>query len=155
MTWFNPFHVHCTACPGKCDWNNHEQIREKEIYVTIKLSITIDTLKQRYMQDYNGALDWIKKACEDKIVEAYDKSQKDFRKIQEYIDYINRHSLSKASITRKQFIDDVIAAEEEDKEDGYEQRIRYLKRLVEIRDEDPSSNKLHRAIALIQGMQQL
>ena len=60
MTWFNPFNVHCTACPGKCDWKDHKQIREKQIFVTTKISVTIDKLKQRYMQDINYAKKHVK-----------------------------------------------------------------------------------------------
>ena len=155
MTWYNPFNVHCTACEGKCDWNDHEQIRERQIFVTLKQLLTIDTLKQRYMQNMKDAVDLGKKKCEEKMVSAYDKLLKDFKKIQKYIDYINRNSLSKESTTIKEFVDDVIDREEEDKEDGYKQRIHYLKRLVEMRDEDSSTNEVHQAIAFIQSIQKM
>ena len=153
MTWFKPFRVRCTVCAGKCDWNDHEQIRERQIFVTLKHVVTIDTLKQRYMQGVKGAIDSARKTCEEKMVSAYKKLLKDFKKIQKYIDYINRNSLSNQSTTLKEFVDDVIEVEEQEQEDGYKQRIHYLKRLVEMRDEDSSTNELHQAIAFIQSIQ--
>ena len=153
MTWFKSFRVRCTVCSGKCDWNDHIQIRERQIFVTLKQVVTIDTLKQRYMQDMKGAIDLGRKTCEEKMVSAYNKLLKDFKKIQKYIDYINRNSLSKECTTIKEFVDDVIEVEEEEQEEGYKQRIHYLKRLVEMRDEDSSTNEVHQAIAFIQSIQ--
>ena len=47
----------------------------------------------------------------------------------------------------------VIESEEEKKEDGYKQRIHCLKRLVEMRYEDTSSDEVQQAITLIQSME--
>ena len=153
MTWYIPFNVHCTVCPGHCGWDDHEQIKKREVFKKSKEPVTSNRLKRRYMRDMKGAVDLGKKTCEEKMVLAYNKLLKDFKQIQEYIDYINRNSLSKESTTIKEFVDDVIDREEEEKEDGYKQRVHYLKRLVEMRDEDSSTNEVHQAIAFIQSMQ--
>ena len=141
MTWYNLFNVHCTIC--SCSWTDHEQIKKREVFKTSKEFVTISRLKRRYMRDMKGAVDLGKKTCEEKMVLAYNELLKDFKKIQEYIDYINRNSLSKNPTTIKEFVADVIEREEEEKEDGYKQRIHYMKRLVEMRDEDSSTNEVH------------
>ena len=57
------------------------------------------------------------------------------------------------SIDINEFIQDVIESEEEEKEDGYKQRIHCLKRLVEMEDEDVSSDEVQQAISFIQSME--
>ena len=151
MTWFSPFNVHCTIC--SCGWKDHEQIKKRPVFKACKELKTSSTLKRRYMRDMQGAIQVGKKVCEDKMVLAYNELLKDFKKIQEYIDYINRNSLSKDSTSIKEFVDDVIDREEETKEDGYKQRIHFLKRLVEMRDEDSYTNEVQQAIAFIQSIQ--
>ena len=153
MTWFKPFPVHCTVCSGKCNWNDHKQIRKKEKFIKLKQVVTYDAVKECYMQDMKGTIDSVRKTCEEKMVSAYNKLLKDFKKIQKYIDYINRNSLSKESTTIKEFVNDVIDREEEEQEAGYKQRIHYLKRLVEMRNEDLSTDEVQQAIAFIQGIQ--
>ena len=151
MTWFNPFNVHCIIC--SCGWRDHEQIKKQENFVAIKESITDSELMQRYMCEMKGAAQEGKKTCEDKMVSTYKDLLQDFKKIQKHIDYINKNSLSRNSTTIKEFVDDVIDKEEEEQEDGYKQRIHYLKKLVEMRDEDSSTNEVHQAIAFIQSIQ--
>ena len=52
MTWFNrQLSVHCTVCPQKCSWRDHEQIKEKQIFTTHKETQTVDLLTQDYIQD--------------------------------------------------------------------------------------------------------
>ena len=151
MTWLNLFNVYCTIC--SCGWKDHEQIKKREKFKTIKKIVTSKILKQQYMHDMEGAVQEGKKTCEDKMLSAYNELLQDFKTIQEYIDYINRNSLSRDATTIKEFVDDVIDGEEQEQEDGYKQRIHYLKRLVEMRDEDSSTNEVQQAIAFIQGIQ--
>ena len=82
----------------------------------------------------------MKKQCEEKMLLAYNNVLKGFKDIQNSIDFINKHSLSKQPKTIKQYVDDVIAFEEEEKEDEYKQQIECLKKLVEMNDEVSSSN---------------
>ena len=87
------------------------------------------------------------------MVVAYKNLLEGFKEIQTCIEYINQHSLSKHSIDINEFVQDVIESEEEEKEDGYKQRIHCLKRLVKMRDEDTSSDEVQQAITLIQRME--
>ena len=154
MTWFNTeLSIHCTVCRGKCSWTDHKQVPKRQTFKTHKVPRTIGILKWHYMRDMEAAIEVGKKTCEDKMVSAYKNLLVDFKEIQQCIDYINQHSLSKHSIDIHEFIQDVIESEEEEKEDGYKQRIHCLKRLVEMRDEDTSSDEVQQAIILIQSME--
>ena len=53
MTWFNPF-IHCTVCQGKCSWSDHEQIKKRAIFKTIKEECTNESLKERYIINKNN-----------------------------------------------------------------------------------------------------
>ena len=141
MTWFNLLQVHCTVCPGKCSWRDHKQIKKKEIFRCHKEIRTIESLKIKYIQDTKERLELLNKACEEKIVLAYHKLLEDFKQIKHCIEYINEHSLSSVPTTIKEFVDDIIEMEEEDKEDGYKQRIHCLKRLIEFNEEDMLSDE--------------
>ena len=154
MTWFNTqLSIHCTVCKGKCSWSDHKQIPKWQTFKTYNVPRTIGTLKWHYMQDMKAAIEDGKATCEAKMVSAHKNLLVDFKEIQKCIDYINEHSLSKHSMDINEFIQDVIESEEERKEDGYKQRIHCLKRLVEMRDEDTSSDEVQQAITLIQSME--
>ena len=155
MTWYNLQFVHCTVCKGQCSWEDHEQIKKKEVFITTKEQRTDSLLKEKYMQDKKGKLELVGKKCEEKILLAYNKVLEDFNEIQNGIDFINKHSLSKKPTTIKDFVDDVIELEEEAKEDGYKKRILYLKKLVEMKDELSPSKNVQQAIAFIENMQGL
>ena len=101
------------------------------------------------MRDKKGEMELVKKQCEEKILLAYNRVLKDFNDIQNGIDFINKHSLCKKPTTIKDYIDDVIELEEEAKEDGYDQRVHCLKKLVEMKNELSSSNDVQQAIAFI------
>lgn len=156
MTWFNlQFSIHCTVCDGKCSWKDHEQIKKKAVFKTIEEPRTDESLKESYMKDRKGKIGSVKKQCKEKILLAYNKVLKDFKDIQNGIDFINEHSLSKKPTTIKDYIDDVIELEEEAKEDGYNQRIHCLKKLVEMNGKLSPSKDVQKAKAFIEKMQDL
>ena len=152
MSWFNPLDIHCTVCIGKCSWRDHRQIKKKEIFRCFKEIRDIESLQQRYIQNKKKEIYRLDEACEEKMVLAYDKLLKDFKEIKYCIDYINEHTLSSVPTTIKEYVDDIIETEEENKEDGYIQRIHYLKRLVTMKDEDTPADEVHQAISFIQSI---
>ena len=156
MTWsLSELQIRCTVCEGKCSWKDHEQIKKKAVFKTVEESCTDELLKVRYMKDKKEKMKSMKKQCEEKILLAYNKVLKDFNDIQNNIDFINKHGLSKIPTTIEDYIDDVVELEEEAKEDGYDQRIHCLKKLVEMKNKSSSSNDVQQAIAFIKKMQDL
>ena len=154
ITWsLRELRMRCTVCEGKCSWKDHEQIKKKEVFKTIEETRTDESLKERYMKDKKGKVKLMQKECEEKILLAYNRVLKDFNDIQNGIDFINENSLCKKSTTIKDYIDDVIECEEEEKEDGYDQRIHCLKKLVVMKNKSSSSNDVQQAIAFIEEMQ--
>ena len=152
MTWFT-LDAHCTVCQGKCLWSDHTQIKKRQKFKTERETYTNETLKQRYMQDMHVAIEVGKKTCEDKIVSAYKRLLEGYQEIQQCINYINKYSLHKNSISLKDFIQDLIASEEEVKEDGYQQRIRCYKRLEKMKDEDTPADEVQQAVSFIQSLE--
>ena len=154
MTWFNlQLSIHCTVCQGQCSWKDHIQIKQRETFQNYTEKVTIKKLKRRYMQDMKAAIKIGKITCEDKMVVAYNRLLRDFKEIQQCIDYINKNSLRKDSVDIKEFIDDVIETEQVEQEDGYKQRIHCLNRLVQMKDEDTPADEVQQAITFIQSMQ--
>ena len=151
MTWLNPFNIHCTQCIGECSWKDHEQIPWKRKTITDEDLGIIRSLKRHILPENIHEI--AKKTCEESMVSAYHKVVKDFKEIQNGIDFINKNTLSKNPTTIKEYIDKAIESEEETKEDGYEQRICCLKKLAEIKDEAISSNDVQLVIAFIQNGQ--
>ena len=153
MSWFNlQFSIHCTKCEGKCSWRDHEQIKKRKTSKLFEESCTDESLKESYMQEKEGKLELVKKQYEEKVCSAYNELLKNFKDIQNSIDFINKQNLSKNS-TLKEYVDDVIELEEETKEDGYDQRIHCLKKLVEMKSEVSPTNDVQQAITFIQTMQ--
>ena len=149
------FSIHCTMCEGKCSWKDHEQIKKKAVFKTLEERRTDTSLKERYMKDKKGKMELVKKKCEEKILFAYNMVLKDFKDMQNGIDFINKHSLCKKPTTIKDYVDDVIELEEEAKEDGYKQRVLFLKKLVEMKDELSPSKNVQQAITFITKIQDL
>ena len=156
MTWFNlQFSIHCTVCEDKCSWRRHEQIKKKEVLKTIEEVRTYTSLKEKYIKDKKGKIELVNKKCEEKILFAYNMVLKDFKDMQNGIDFINENSLCKKPTTIKDYVDDVIELEKEAKEDGYKQRVLCLKKLVKMKDELSPSKNVQQAIAFIAKMQDL
>ena len=124
ITWsLLEMQMRCTMCKGKCSWRDHEQVKKKETFRTFEVLRTNESLKEHYMKDKEGEMELVKRRCEEKILLAYNEVLKDFKHIQNGIDFINKHGLSKKPTTIKDYVDDVIELEEEAEEDGYNQRI--------------------------------
>ena len=150
--WYNPFNVRCTQCEGRCSWRNHTQIRQKEIEKIYRQTDTDETLKETYLREQEGAINLLNKKCESEMVSAYHEILRHYKMIQQDIDYINENSISTVSSTMKDFADDLIEAEKENKGDGYKMRIQFLKKVVEIKDQDSASQHDQQAISFIQNI---
>ena len=117
----------CMVCPGKCSWKDHEQIKERRIFKNSEEEITDESLRKKYMEGKRGDMSNLRRKCNTKLIETYQKLLDQFKEIETLIDYINKNSLCAVPITIKEFVEEIIKC---DQEDGYQERVHYLKCLV-------------------------
>ncbi|XP_057374125.1 uncharacterized protein LOC130695026 isoform X2 [Daphnia carinata] len=121
----------CTVCPQKCIWNLHENQPYKWEYEKRKKTTTSDAIKAKYEAELK------KKLTATQLVEVLEKDVKKNDEIMlQRVDTVTRCirrldeiALRPNPFSTPQYIDLIIDAEQNEKRQGYKERIESLKKL--------------------------
>ncbi|KAI9556598.1 hypothetical protein GHT06_016388 [Daphnia sinensis] len=121
----------CTVCPEKCIWNIHANQPYRWEYVKQKQTSSSDAIKEKYETELN------RKLTAEQLVQVLEKDIKQNDKIvlqhvdtvTQCIKRLDEIALRPNPFSTPQYIDLIIDAEQQEKRQGYKERIESLKKL--------------------------
>ncbi|KAK4015793.1 hypothetical protein OUZ56_030764 [Daphnia magna] len=121
----------CTVCPQKCIWNLHENQPYKWEYVKRKKTTSSDAIKEKYEAEMN------RKLTAQQLVEVLERDvQKNDAEVLQQVETVTQCikrleeiALRPNPFSTPEYIDLIIDAEQQEKRQGYKERIESLKKL--------------------------
>uniref|UniRef100_A0A0P4ZR65 Fibronectin type-III domain-containing protein n=1 Tax=Daphnia magna TaxID=35525 RepID=A0A0P4ZR65_9CRUS len=121
----------CTVCPQKCIWNLHENQPYKWEYVKRKKTTSSDAIKEKYEAEMN------RKLTAQQLVEVLERDvQKNDAEVLQQVETVTQCikrleeiALRPNPFSTPQYIDLIIDSEQQEKRQGYKERIESLKKL--------------------------
>ncbi|XP_045030883.1 uncharacterized protein LOC116925415 [Daphnia magna] len=121
----------CTVCPQKCIWNLHENQPYKWEYVKRKKTTSSDAIKEKYEAEMN------RKLTAQQLVDVLERDvQKNEENVLQHIETVTQCikrleeiALRPNPFSTPEYIDLIIDAEQQEKRQGYKERIESLKKL--------------------------
>ena len=123
----------CRFCPKKCDWKLHANVPYIFKYYSVKQTITLEELKNKYDNSKNKKLDRQKilEKINDKIFSLNAECLETQEEIKKAINRIKEIALMKDMITDEEHINSLIESEKQEHTEGYKERIQYYNMLKE------------------------
>ena len=122
----------CNICPGKCSWRDHRNNGCKFVPYTRKEKVTNKVMEQQFNQALRSEQDMkstIEKITSD-MKSIYNDIIKTLHMANSCLEQLRQKALLKQHhLTDVKYIDLLVAKEEQEAEDGYLDRITYLKRI--------------------------
>ena len=123
----------CRICPNKCNWSLHKNIPYIIKYYSVKETITLEELKNKYDNSKSKKLDREKilEKINDKIFSLNAECLETQEEIKRAINRIKEIALMKDMITDEEHINSLIESEKQEHTEGYKERIQYYNMLKE------------------------
>ena len=123
----------CRICPNKCNWSLHKNIPYIIKYYSVKQTITLEELKNKYDNSKSKKLDREKilEKINDKIFSLNAECLETQEEIKRAINRIKEIALMKDMITDEEHINSLIESEKQEHTEGYKERIQYYNMLKE------------------------
>ena len=123
----------CRICPNKCNWSLHKNIPYIIKYYSVKETITLEELKNKYDNSKSKKLDREKilEKINDKIFSLNAECLETQEEIKRAINRIKEIALMKDMITDEEHINSIIESEKQEHTEGYKERIQYYNMLKE------------------------
>ena len=123
----------CRICPNKCNWSLHKNIPYIIKYYSVKETITLEELKNKYDDSKSKKLDREKilEKINDKIFSLNAECLETQEEIKRAINRIKEIALMKDMITDEEHINSLIESEKQEHTEGYKERIQYYNMLKE------------------------
>ena len=123
----------CRICPNKCNWSLHKNIPYIIKYYSVKETITLEELKNKYDNSKSKKLDREKilEKINNKIFSLNAECLETQEEIKRAINRIKEIALMKDMITDEEHINSLIESEKQEHTEGYKERIQYYNMLKE------------------------
>ena len=123
----------CRFCPNKCIWKMHTNVPYIIKYYSVKETITLEELKNKYDNSKSKKLDREKilEKINDKIFSLNAECLETQEEIKRAINRIKEIALMKDMITDEEHINSLIESEKQEHTEGYKERIQYYNMLKE------------------------
>ena len=123
----------CRFCPNKCMWDLHTNVPYIIKYYSVKETITLEELKNKYDNSKSKKLDREKilEKNNDKIFSLNAECLETQEEIKRAINRIKEIALMKDMITDEEHINSLIESEKQEHAEGYKERIQYYNMLKE------------------------
>ena len=122
----------CTVCKNRCRWDNHKNLNFIYVHEEVTKKRTSDELKKKYVESNNSLKqsEQILKGLEKEFLEILSECYKNTEEINKCVEQLKKDSLCKnPNESFEDYINTCIISEEQEKRNGYLDRIKSYKLL--------------------------